>query len=100
MGVKHRLSIVILLDDFLASVSADAQLDRSNFVSVVVFHIVRLDVWHVFANSVLDGINITYLPTAIDLVEMVNHIAVDNLLGIDDLTVDTLVGGSFHQDGG
>ena len=31
---------------------------------------------------------------------MLNHITIDNLFGIDDLSVNALVGGAFYTDGG
>ena len=70
-----------------------------DFVSVVVFHIVCLDVRHLMVDGFLDGVDIANLPTTVDLIEMLHHIAVDNLFGIDDLAVDALVGGALYAYG-
>ena len=55
---------------------------------------------HLAVDGVLDGVDIAQLATSVDLVEMLHHVAVNDLLGVDDLSVDAFVGGTFHADGG
>ncbi len=96
LGVEHGLPVVVVLDDFLATVGADAQFDGRNLIAVVALHIVRRDVGHLAADGVLYGVYIAQLAATVDLVEMLRHVGVDDFLGIDDLAVDVLVGGSLH----
>ena len=58
LGVEHRLPVEVVLNDFLAAVGADAQANSSYFITVVVLHIVRLDVGQLFVDGVLDGVDI------------------------------------------
>lgn len=67
MGIKYRLSVIVVVDDFLATVSADTQLDSSDFIAVVVLHIVRSDVGYLAVDGVLYGVDITYLSATGDL---------------------------------
>ena len=55
LRIKHRLPIVVVLDDFLAAVGADAQANSGYLVTVVAFYIVRLDIRQLLVDSVLDG---------------------------------------------
>ena len=100
LGVKHRLSVEVVFDNSLAAICTDAQTNSCDFVSVMVLHIVRFDVGHFAIDGVLYRVDVPQLATTVNLVEMLGHVAVDDLFGIDDLTVDALVGGAFHADGG
>ena len=99
LSVKHGLPVKIVLDDFLATIGTDTQTDSGNLITVVVLHIFRLDVGHFAADGVLDGVDVAHLAAPVNLVEMLHHVAVDDFLGINDLPVNSLVGGSFHTDG-
>ena len=44
------------------------------------FHIVRLDVGDFTVDGVLDRVQIAQLPTAVNLVEMLDEIAIDDFL--------------------